>query len=167
MIIKWLNDNNVKVNIDSGNRIFDRFGKLSDISEGRTTLRLNNEANIASFKYWFENSVYYKLKKGITDQGYKPEIKNNRFLSDLTMALREDFNFGGTVPYLKLSLNMTNITSDYDKLKFDQYQTDFKNLSKYTVGGIVLTDAFFLYNLFLNTRYKIKKKDSKILKYYY
>lgn len=150
IIVKWLDRNKIKFNVEAGTKIFDRFGNLTDPLINKTSIKLNNEANIASFKYWFENTIYNKLRKGITDQGYRPDVKNNRFLSDLTMALREDYSYGGTTPYLKLNLNMTNIVSEYDKLKFDQYQTDFKNLSKYTVGGVVLTDAFFLYNLFVN-----------------
>ena len=79
---QWMQSNDLQVVIPKGNKAFDKFGNMFELTED-TAIKLGTDWGDATFRVFIENEVIPNLKRGIikTDSGIDfVDISHNRFI---------------------------------------------------------------------------------------
>lgn len=130
---QWMLDNDLSIIIPKGNKIFDKFGNISELTED-TPIKLGTDYGDATFRMFMENEVIPNLQKGIirTDSNTSFNvISENLFIKDLgNDLLTNTISRNPSIVYT-LPINMLPRV-DYERAIFNKYKAEFNKLSKYS-----------------------------------
>lgn len=122
IIQDWMLSENLNIIIPEGNKVFNRFGELSEKeTKVETEIKLGSEYANASFRIWVENKVIPDLKK---------QFPNNEFIQNLGNDTRNNTLSGNGSVIYTLPINMLPRT-DQERAIFNIYQDSFNDLSQY------------------------------------
>ena len=135
-------------------------------SEG--LLNLDSEESIASFKYYFENTIIPGIKAGTY---ISPDWENlsNEEISKIQNSLRYNIfvqslmrGNDGVVPIYKTNINVSS-QSSYTQIQLAKYSKALQQLSNIKIGEHSLSDWFALYNLIVNKNQYGSDRLTKVL----
>lgn len=147
LIYKWLADK--QFTIEEGTKYFDEKHQLQ-VADTTLTFDLDTVDNKATFKHWFENVVVPNLKDGyINDSRTKTNLdtKENALIRDLILISSNKSITRDEFPIYTLPINMTNLKSTNDQMKYASYENGMQELRSVKYNGIPVVDLFYIYNL--------------------
>lgn len=130
---QWMQSNDLQVVIPKGNKAFDKFGNMFELTED-TTIKLGTDWGDATFRVFIENEVIPNLKKGIikTNSGIDfVDISHNRFIQDLGNDLLTNTVSRNPSVIYTLPINILPRV-DQERAIFNAYKAEFNKLAKYS-----------------------------------
>ena len=160
-INKFIQNQNYTIPIPDNVKVLTSEAAL--INSNSSSLKLNNRASIASFKYLMESKIVPDLKNGIIytlDKDGNPKtVTNSKLLSNLFIQSLRTGEDGG-VDLLQSDIDMNLIDKSLiTQKKYQKYSYALQELGSIQVSeGLTLADLFQLYNLIVNkNRYGSKR----------
>ena len=160
-INKFIQDQNYTIPMPRDAKVLTGEGAL--INSNSDSLKLNNRASIASFKYLMESKIVPDLKNGIIytlDKDDNPKtITNSSLLSNLFIQSLRTGEDGG-IDLLQSDIDMNLIDKSLiTQKKYQKYSYALQELGNVQVTeDLTLADLFQLYNLIVNkNRYGSKR----------
>ena len=132
MIKQWMLSNDTTIVIPKGNKAFDKYGNMYDLTED-TPIKLGTDWGNATFRIFMENEVIPNLKKGLikTDSNFSfVDLSQNRFIRDLSNDLLTTTVSGNPSIVYTLPINMLPRV-DQERALFNGYKAEFNKLAKY------------------------------------
>lgn len=130
---QWMQSNDLQVAIPKGNKAFDKFGNMFELTED-TTIKLGTDWGDATFRVFIENEVIPNLKKGIIKTNSDVDfvdISHNRFIQDLGNDLLTNTVSRNPSVIYTLPINMLPRV-DQERAIFNAYKAEFNKLAKYS-----------------------------------
>lgn len=152
LILRYLNKQGFKYPIFEGNTLFKQNWDEYIYKGSPILATINDEVSRGTFKKYIEEYLFPNLQNGyyydVDENGnaIKKEIGKNKFIDTLFI----DINMQDQ-PYLKLDLNMQNVSfTPNNESLYQECLSDFIKLKQFKLNGIELTNWFMLYNLIVN-----------------
>lgn len=130
---QWMQSNDLQVVIPKGNKAFDKFGNMFELTED-TTIKLGTDWGDATFRVFIENEIIPNLKKGIIKTNSDidfVDISHNRFIQDLGNDLLTNTVSRNPSVIYTLPINMLPRV-DQERAIFNAYKAEFNKLAKYS-----------------------------------
>lgn len=130
---QWMQSNDLQVIIPKGNKAFDKYGNMFELTED-TTVKLGTDWGDATFRVFIENEVIPNLKKGIIKTNSDidfVDISHNRFIQDLGNDLLTNTVSRNPSVIYTLPINMLPRV-DQERAIFNAYKAEFNKLAKYS-----------------------------------
>lgn len=130
---QWMQSNDLQIVIPKGNKAFDKFGNMFELTED-TTIKLGTDWGDATFRVFIENEVIPNLKKGIIKTNSDidfVDISHNRFIQDLGNDLLTNTVSRNPSVIYTLPINMLPRV-DQERAIFNAYKAEFNKLAKYS-----------------------------------
>lgn len=145
-IVNWLKSKELVLQIPSGQNYFSgELERMNTVPDGQMVpVKLNTIYGIATFKYNMDNYIIPYLKS-------IPELKNNKFIQNLSKTAIGNEKKGTKTVFYRLPLNMMNIDASQKTLSlYESILNDFDRIAGNTFNGWKISDLFYLYNLITN-----------------
>lgn len=130
---QWMQSNNLQIIIPKGNKAFDKFGNIVELTED-TYIKLGTDWGDATFRVFMENEIIPNLKKGVIKTNSDidfVDISHNRFIQDLCNDLLTNTVSRNPSVIYTLPINMLP-RQDQERAIFNAYKAEFNKLAKYS-----------------------------------
>ena len=152
LILNWITKQNYNIDLKPGDIKYDTLASQQIVS-CEQSLNLNTVENLATFKYYMENTLIPKLQED-------PEYQDNKFVQDLK-------NGYDKYQFKKLDIDMLKVKNNvFNSMKFSDYLKGFEELGNVKIGNMPLTDAFMLYNMIVNKNKYGSDRMTSLFQYY-